>query len=107
MGMVHLLSQCVCICLFFFKQKTAYKMRISDGSSDVCSSDLIPRPAQRPLGRLSCRIEERGSVDQPSVLGGLCLEQHRITEGLLPPVQEALVSVFGGEGDGAGSRENL
>src|SRR3546814_4633485 len=28
---------------FFFKQKTAYEMRISDGSSDVCSSDLITR----------------------------------------------------------------
>src|SRR3546814_6317929 len=26
--------------VFFFKQKTAYEMRISDGSSDVCSSDL-------------------------------------------------------------------
>src|SRR3546814_10637577 len=30
------------ICVFFFKQKTAYEMRISDWSSDVCSSDLIP-----------------------------------------------------------------
>src|SRR3546814_8667818 len=28
------------ILLFFFKQKTAYEMRISDWSSDVCSSDL-------------------------------------------------------------------
>src|SRR3546814_7981402 len=29
------------VCLvFFFKQKTAYEMRISDWSSDVCSSDL-------------------------------------------------------------------
>src|SRR3546814_10284420 len=28
---------------FFFKQKTAYEMRISDWSSDVCSSDLIGR----------------------------------------------------------------
>src|SRR3546814_10720176 len=28
------------MCLFFFKQKTAYVMRISDWSSDVCSSDL-------------------------------------------------------------------
>src|SRR3546814_8026187 len=29
----------------FFKQKTAYEMRISDWSSDVCSSDLVtPRP---------------------------------------------------------------
>src|SRR3546814_6257579 len=29
-----------CLC-FFFKQKTAYEMRISDWSSDVCSSDLL------------------------------------------------------------------
>src|SRR3546814_15117619 len=29
--------------VFFFKQKTAYEMRISDWSSDVCSSDLLPR----------------------------------------------------------------
>src|SRR3546814_19696750 len=28
-------------CFFFFKQKTAYEMRISDWSSDVCSSDLL------------------------------------------------------------------
>src|SRR3546814_8954963 len=28
---------------FFFKQKTAYEMRISDWSSDVCSSDLADR----------------------------------------------------------------
>src|SRR3546814_10736706 len=28
---------------FFFKQKTAYEMRISDWSSDVCSSDLRPQ----------------------------------------------------------------
>src|SRR3546814_2319690 len=28
-------------CFFFFKQKTAYEMRISDWSSDVCSSDLF------------------------------------------------------------------
>src|SRR3546814_14946668 len=33
--------------LFFFKQKTAYEMRISDWSSDVCSSDL---PARCPGG---------------------------------------------------------
>src|SRR3546814_5758819 len=29
-----------CLVFFFFKQKTAYEMRISDWSSDVCSSDL-------------------------------------------------------------------
>src|SRR3546814_10200058 len=31
---------CVLSLFFFFKQKTAYEMRISDWSSDVCSSDL-------------------------------------------------------------------
>src|SRR3546814_5013303 len=31
--------------VFFFKQKTAYEMRISDWSSDVCSSDLAPKTA--------------------------------------------------------------
>src|SRR3546814_2812803 len=31
---------CVISFFFFFKQKTAYEMRISDWSSDVCSSDL-------------------------------------------------------------------
>src|SRR3546814_8033431 len=30
----------MCLFIFFFKQKTAYEMRISDWSSDVCSSDL-------------------------------------------------------------------
>src|SRR3546814_7636116 len=37
----YILSLLFCVCLFFFfKQKTAYEMRISDWSSDVCSSDL-------------------------------------------------------------------
>src|SRR3546814_2337685 len=36
---------CELCCFFFFKQKTAYEMRISDWSSDVCSSDLAA-PAQ-------------------------------------------------------------
>src|SRR3546814_8875807 len=37
LAVVFLLDMCV---LFFFKQKPAYEMRISDWSSDVCSSDL-------------------------------------------------------------------
>src|SRR3546814_8508215 len=46
--------------VFFFKQKTAYETRISDWSSDVCSSDL---PAQLPAGRRaqSRRFEGFGS----------------------------------------------
>src|SRR3546814_4409060 len=35
-----------CAEFFFFKQKTAYEMRISDWSSDVCSSDLAAAAAQ-------------------------------------------------------------
>src|SRR3546814_7957918 len=38
---------------FFFKQKTAYEMRISDWSSDVCSSDLVRFALERLLYRLS------------------------------------------------------
>src|SRR3546814_18714142 len=43
---------------FFFKQKTAYESRISDWSSDVCSSDLAEDRRQRGsagLGRARCR----------------------------------------------------
>src|SRR3546814_4246633 len=37
----YVFSSCFHVfCFFFFKQKTAYEMRISDWSSDVCSSDL-------------------------------------------------------------------
>src|SRR3546814_12838022 len=42
----------VSFCLFFFfKQKTAYEMRISDWSSDVCSSDLALRKLILDKGR--------------------------------------------------------
>src|SRR3546814_4233714 len=47
---------------FFFKRKTAYEMRISDWSSDVCSSDLM---AAQPKGRLR--------VSMPSSLAQLFL----------------------------------
>src|SRR3546814_8181109 len=44
---------CVFFLFFFFKQKTAYEMRISDWSSDVCSSDLVGARihAEHLLGR--------------------------------------------------------
>src|SRR3546814_16340509 len=38
-----------CMFFFFFKQKTAYEMRISDWSSDVCSSDLLATRLQEGL----------------------------------------------------------
>src|SRR3546814_4250415 len=41
----------ICLCVFcFFKQKTAYEMRISDWSSDVCSSDLPRRTGPAAMG---------------------------------------------------------
>src|SRR3546814_10992960 len=52
------------IFVFFFKQKTAYELRISDWSSDVCSSDLarlFRLGAARPVrGVVSGAVERRG-----------------------------------------------
>src|SRR3546814_19733190 len=53
---------------FFFKQKTAYEMRISDWSSDVCSSDLLMMDAF-----LTCRLV----VDTGMNTLGWSLEQAR------------------------------
>src|SRR3546814_20628958 len=45
---------------FFFKQKTAYEMRISDWSSDVCSSDLLPCKNRAGLGPGLLRRDQLG-----------------------------------------------
>src|SRR3546814_15143596 len=50
--------------VFFFKQKTAYEMRISDWSSDVCSSDL----AQRPQYGSARGVNAAGEYDAKTVL---------------------------------------
>src|SRR3546814_4504562 len=47
----------LCYGVFLFKQKTAYEMRISDWSSDVCSSDL--NSSRRSGWRLRCRSRTR------------------------------------------------
>src|SRR3546814_14301744 len=57
------------IVFFFVKQKTAYEMRISDWSSDVCSSDLLPlveSDARRP-----CRDGQQGT-EQPRSAAQSC-----------------------------------
>src|SRR3546814_3676290 len=78
--------QCVvCVLLvFFFKQKTAYEMRISDWSSDVCSSDLVceqavdhsalgvVRPIAKALhevGVLVALVDERLERSLPAQIG--------------------------------------
>src|SRR3546814_1257688 len=59
-----LLTLLLFVCLFFFfKQKTAYEMRISDWSSDVCSSDLsldfTPPVSDRNLAHLFAEFKAR------------------------------------------------
>src|SRR3546814_6665857 len=56
---------------FFFKQKTAYEMRISDWSSDVCSSDLL-HADRRPdaAGVLAARHLHRVAGEQAGVEEG-------------------------------------
>src|SRR3546814_7696132 len=50
----------LCVFFFFFKQKTAYEMRISDWSSDMCSSDLRPaRPQGRAKGQIGRLFDRR------------------------------------------------
>src|SRR3546814_9839733 len=75
--------------VFFFKQKTAYEMRISDWSSDVCSSDLIhlspggealsvPALPERPWGtvvfdadgRMMLGVHTRRGPAPDDLLGG-------------------------------------
>src|SRR3546814_3051210 len=54
---------------FFFKQKTAYEMRISDWSSDVCSSDL-DRARTDVFRRRACGGGGRAAVPASARLGG-------------------------------------
>src|SRR3546814_36266 len=60
--------------VFFFKQKTAYEMRISDWSSDVCSSDLgiviALRAMEAPLREIVANCGEEPSVVLNAVKDG-------------------------------------
>src|SRR3546814_3318778 len=74
------------VIVFFFKQKTAYEMRISDWSSDVCSSDL-PQPGQRVIElavEIVRRRPQRGGVDRqhrPAEPGHRrVIDHHRVAE---------------------------
>src|SRR3546814_2947977 len=55
--------------MFFFKQKTAYELRISDWSSDVCSSDLVGRGAahgQDQQGAVPAALARRAGTPDPA-----------------------------------------
>src|SRR3546814_13803567 len=61
------------IICFFFKQKTAYEMRISDWSSDVCSSDLRQLSEQPPGGSRARQplLAGAGADEARQAAGGL------------------------------------
>src|SRR3546814_15704933 len=64
------------MCFFFFKQKTAYEMRISDWSSDVCSSDLlVERRAVENFAAHHHRIDRPRRSD---ILERVFRQQHQI-----------------------------
>src|SRR3546814_3956558 len=69
---------------FFFKQKTAYEMRISDWSSDVCSSDLTGR---WPTDEAESPDDERGSGREAralfSRLGFFCTGAAEVDDALI------------------------
>src|SRR3546814_5660042 len=60
--------------VFFFKQKTAYEMRISDWSSDVCSSDLMVACRDQPCADPSANY--RSGEDFPSQVIGDPEQRH-------------------------------
>src|SRR3546814_6415934 len=68
---------------FFFKQKTAYEMRTSDWSSDVCSSDLRTRPRYR-CRRAQASEQRLDAIPQAARLGRVrrvcvvheCIDEH-------------------------------
>src|SRR3546814_9804136 len=63
----------MCVQFFFFKQKTAYDVRISDWSSDVCSSDLRSRDevaadyVQFPTPAVHAAFAALGDTDSATV----------------------------------------
>src|SRR3546814_1597741 len=63
--LLYVLKFSICLLIylfFFFKQKTAYEMRISDWSSDVCSSDLVHYPRHFMAAVLSSEMDKTDSV---------------------------------------------
>src|SRR3546814_13789300 len=65
------------VCFFFFKQKTAYEMRISDWSSDVCSSDL-----EGPPPPVDLKAEKRtGDFIRDAINAGWITACHDVSDG--------------------------
>src|SRR3546814_18267496 len=65
---------------FFFKQKTAYEMRISDWSSDVCSSDLVVGPAVADDLGMQDEAVALVAGDEVELDGAAPAADHRVVE---------------------------
>src|SRR3546814_5440351 len=77
--MIMSLDTCL---LFFFKQKTADEVRISDWSSDVCSSDLMANKESDFVGRRSTMTPEGRRENRKQLVGLEALDaQTRIPVG--------------------------
>src|SRR3546814_13956583 len=93
--------------VFFFKQKTAYEMRISDWSSDVCSSDLL---SKRLAELANCAAAHCREIEDAPLMPTVALSsgdlpdttnQYRLLPSWLP---EALVPLGGGDQRAAAPR---
>src|SRR3546814_5915066 len=60
------------IFFFFFKQKTAYEMRISDWSSDLCSSDLLKLAYEAEILKPQARAGPREGGPEPLAASSPC-----------------------------------
>src|SRR3546814_3192409 len=81
---------------FFFKQKTAYEMRISDWSSDVCSSDLLAPGAEeqrREAARASQLRARFGQIALQPMLRLLAQRHQPLLAALAGHAQHALAQV--------------
>src|SRR3546814_8980838 len=88
--------------MIFVKQKTAYEMRISDWSSDECSSDLlctIRNRAQRRQDFRSIAFNHRAQLVEGRLLAQQ--DQHRLTVGAFLPSFDLSYAVGCGSGDHA------
>src|SRR3546814_4130010 len=75
---------------FFFKQKTAYEMRISDWSSDVCSSDLVESAQPLAPGVVRPNPFLESFLDALLLLAS-CLRRLRVDDGVLLRSEERRV----------------
>src|SRR3546814_5071193 len=76
------------VCIFFFKQKTAYEMRISDWSSDVCSSDLKQR--LKAEGGAEVRVQLALEVGGREIMAGHHVAPEAGDQPLLQIIEDAV-----------------